>query len=115
MNKCWRSRGIATNTPQLAEAMKIGTTYEGGVIRVNQVGSCASPGETHDNCRLPVSKGNQEKRGHSGVLHQRCRPGEPELITYLYYPVVIQDCLRPCRNDPDQELADFTRKGGTTG
>ncbi len=116
MNKCWCSRGIATNTPQLAETVKIGTTYEGGVIRVKHMGSCASPGEIHDKiCGLPGSKGNQEKRGRPGILHQRCRADEPEFITYLYYPVVIQDCLRPCRNDPDQELADFTRKGGTTG
>ena len=64
--------------------------------------------------RLPGNKGNQEKRRHLVVLHQRCRADESEFITYLYYPVAIQDCLSPSRIDPDQELADFTRKGGTT-
>jgi hypothetical protein len=31
------------------------------------------------------------------------------------WPVAMQDGQSPCRIDPDQELADFTRKGGTTG
>jgi len=86
-------RGIAGDTPRLAEAVKIGTTYGGPVIRVKHVGSYASLGETHDKIAAFLAARGIKRNGDAweSYISDPSRTDESGLITYVYYPVADQD------------------------
>ncbi len=82
-------RGITVDTPRSAESVKIGTTYEGPVIRVKHVGSYSSLGRTHDKIAAYLAAKGIERDGDAweSYISDPGQIGESGLLTYVYYPI----------------------------
>jgi len=86
-------RGLTITTPRTEHAVKIGTTYEGPVIRVRHIGSYATLGETHEKIAAYLAALGIERNGDAweSYISDPTRTSESELLTYVYYPIRSQD------------------------
>lgn len=82
-------RGLTAETPRSEEAVKIGTTYTGPVIRVKHVGPYRGLGRTHDKIAAYLAALGIERNGDAweSYISDPTRTSESELLTYVYYPI----------------------------
>ena len=82
-------RGITPSTPISSEAVKIGKTYAGSVIRVQHVGGYAGLGRTHDKIAAYLAARGLERNGDAweSYISDPGRTDESGLLTYIYYPI----------------------------
>jgi effector-binding domain-containing protein len=82
-------RGVAAATPRDSRLVKIGTTYEGPVIRVRHIGSYGTLGQTHDKIAAYLAAVGFERNGAAweSYISDPTRTAESELMTYVYYPI----------------------------
>lgn len=82
-------RGVTAATPRTSRAVKIGTTYEGPVIRVRHIGSYGTLGQTHEKIAAYLAAVGIERNGAAweSYISDPTRTAETELLTYVYYPV----------------------------
>jgi effector-binding domain-containing protein len=82
-------RGLNAATPRTGEAVKIGTTYAGPVIRVKHVGSYRTLGRTHDKIAAYLAALGIQRNGDAweSYISDPIRTDEADLLTYVYYPI----------------------------
>jgi len=82
-------RGLTDQVPGSENAVKLGRSYEGPVIRVRHVGGYASLGQTHDKIAAYLAALGIARNGDAweSYLSDPGRTDETRLITYIYYPV----------------------------
>jgi effector-binding domain-containing protein len=81
--------GISPSTPVSSEAVKIGKTYAGVVIRVRHVGGYSGLGRTHDKIAAYLAARGLERNGDAweSYVSDPGRTDESGLLTYIYYPI----------------------------
>lgn len=86
-------RGITEDSPQISGSVKLGTTYEGAVIRAEHIGSYRTLGRTHDKIAAYLAALGIERNGDAweSYVSDPTRTDEGELLTYVYYPIVVED------------------------
>ncbi len=86
-------RGMGDGTPRGNTSVKLGKTYEGPVIRVKHIGSYRSLGRTHDKIAAYLAALGIERNGDAWESYVRdpTRTDRAELLTYVYYPIVVED------------------------
>jgi effector-binding domain-containing protein len=86
-------RGLTSETPRTTEPVRIGTTYEGPVIRVRHIGSYGTLGRTHDKIAAYLAALGMERNGDAweSYVSDPTRTVESELVTYVYYPIRSQE------------------------
>jgi effector-binding domain-containing protein len=86
-------RGVADEAPRSSNLVKLGKTYEGHVIRARHVGSYRSLGQTHDKIAAYLAALGIQRNGDAweSYVSDPTRAKEEELLTYVYYPVVVED------------------------
>jgi len=86
-------RGLTTATPRAERAVKIGSTYEGPVIRVRHIGPYGTLGQTHDKIAAYLAAVGIERNGDAweSYISDPTRTAESELLTYVYYPIRSPD------------------------
>jgi effector-binding domain-containing protein len=82
-------RGISPATPADSEAVKLGKTYAGTVIRVRHVGGYSGLGRTHDRIAAYLAARGLERNGDAweSYISDPGRTDESGLVTYIYYPI----------------------------
>lgn len=82
-------RGLTAATPRSEEAVKIGTTYTGPVIRVKHIGPYRTLGRTHDKIAAYLAALGIERNGDAweSYISDPTRTDESQLLTYVYYPI----------------------------
>ena len=82
-------RSLTDATPRTGEAVKIGRTYAGPVIRVKHVGSYRSLGRTHDKIAAYLAALGIQRNGDAweSYISDPIRTDEADLLTYVYYPI----------------------------
>lgn len=82
-------RGLSSATPRTGEAVKIGRTYAGPVIRVKHTGSYRTLGRTHDKIAAYLAALGIERNGDAweSYISDPTRTDEADLLTYVYYPI----------------------------
>jgi effector-binding domain-containing protein len=82
-------RGLTAATPRTGEAVKIGTTYAGPVIRVKHIGPYRTLGRTHDKIAAYLAALGIERNGDAweSYISDPIRTDEADLLTYVYYPI----------------------------
>jgi effector-binding domain-containing protein/uncharacterized protein YndB with AHSA1/START domain len=82
-------RGVSDSTPQSANGVQLGQSYGGPVIRVAHIGSYAGLGKTHEKIAAYLAAYGIERHGDAweSYMSDPTRTAEPELLTYVYYPV----------------------------
>ena len=82
-------RGLNDNAPRTENAVKIGKTYEGSVIRVRHTGAYASLGQTHEKIAAYLAARGIARNGDAweAYVSDPRRTDESGLLTYIYYPV----------------------------
>ncbi|MDX1404881.1 MAG: SRPBCC family protein [Woeseiaceae bacterium] len=82
-------RGLTSSTPRTSEAVKIGTTYAGPVIRVRHIGPYRTLGRTHDKIAAYLAALGIVRNGDAweSYISDPTRTAESDLLTYVYYPV----------------------------
>lgn len=82
-------RGLTATTPRDRRAVKIGTTYEGAVIRVRHIGSYGTLGQTHDKIAAYLAALGIVRNGDAweSYINDPTRTAESDLLTYVYYPI----------------------------
>lgn len=82
-------RGITDGTPRSGDTVKLGTTYEGPVIRVKHIGSYGKLGSTHDKIAAYLAALGIERNGDAweSYVSDPTRTDEAALLTYVYYPI----------------------------
>ncbi len=82
-------RGLAAATPRTENVVKIGTTYEGAVIRVRHVGAYATLGQTHAKIAAYLAATGLQRNGDAweSYVSDPDRTDESGLLTYVYYPI----------------------------
>ncbi len=86
-------RGITDSAPQSGGSVKLGKTYAGPVIRVKHIGSYRALGRTHDKIAAYLAALGIERNGDAweSYVGDPTRTDEEELLTYVYYPIVVED------------------------
>lgn len=86
-------RGITESTKRSRDSVRLGTTYAGPVIRVRHLGSYRGLGRTHDKIAAYLAALGIERNGDAweAYISDPTRTAEDELITYVYYPIVVGD------------------------
>ena len=86
-------RGLSDETPSTAGPVRIGTTYEGPVIRVRHIGSYGTLGRTHDKIAAYLAAMGMGRNGDAweSYVSDPTRTVESELVTYVYYPIRNQE------------------------
>lgn len=86
-------RGITDRTPRGTGAIKLGRTYAGPVIRLKHVGSYGGLGRSHEKIAAYLAALGIERNGDAweSYVSDPTRTAENELITYVYYPIVVED------------------------
>lgn len=86
-------RGIPGEPPRSSGSVKLGKTYEGPVIRAKHIGSYRALGRTHDKIAAYLAALGIERNGDAweSYVSDPTRTEEEELLTYVYYPIVIED------------------------
>ena len=82
-------RGVSDATPRSGARVRIGTTYAGHVIRAKHIGPYRTLGETHRKIAAYLAALGIERAGDhwESYVSDPTRVPEPELLTYIYYPV----------------------------
>lgn len=82
-------RGLSAATPRSGEAVRIGTTYAGPVVRVKHIGSYRTLGRTHDKIAAYLAALGIERNGDAweSYVSDPRRTDEADLLTYVYYPI----------------------------
>jgi AraC family transcriptional regulator len=82
-------RGVTDATPRTVEAVKIGKTYAGPVIRVKHTGPYRTLGRTHDKIAAYLAALGIERNGDAweSYISDPTRTDEAALLTYVYYPI----------------------------
>jgi effector-binding domain-containing protein/carbon monoxide dehydrogenase subunit G len=82
-------RGLTAATPRDNRAVKIGTTYQGPVIRVRHIGSYGTLGQTHDRIAAYLAALGIMRNGDAweSYVSDPTRTAESDLLTYVYYPI----------------------------
>jgi len=82
-------RGLNAETPRSGEAVKIGRTYAGPVIRVKHTGSYRTLGRTHDKIAAYLAALGIERNGDAweSYISDPTRTDEADLLTFVYYPI----------------------------
>lgn len=82
-------RGLSAATPRTGEAVKIGRTYAGPVIRVKHTGSYRTLGRTHDKIAAYLAALGIERNGDAweSYISDPTRTDQADLLTYVYYPI----------------------------
>lgn len=86
-------RGITDTTPRTSGSVRLGTTYEGPVIRVKHIGSYGELGRTHNKIAAYLAALGIERNGDAweSYVSDPTQTDENELLTYVYYPIVAED------------------------
>jgi len=86
-------RGITDSTPRSGHSVKLGTTFEGPVVRAKHIGSYRELGQTHDKIAAYLAALGIERNGDAweSYVSDPTRTDENELLTYVYYPIVVED------------------------
>ena len=86
-------RGMGDRELQRDMSVKLGKTYEGPVIRVKHVGSYRLLGQTHDKIAAYLAALGIERNGDAweSYVSDPTRTHEAQLLTYVYYPIVVED------------------------
>jgi len=81
-----------TGEPRSGGTVKIGRTYEGPVIRVKHIGSYRALGRTHDKIAAYLAALGIERYGDAweSYVGDPTRTEEAELLTFVYYPIVVE-------------------------
>jgi effector-binding domain-containing protein/uncharacterized protein YndB with AHSA1/START domain len=82
-------RGIRDETPRNSQGVRLGSTYAGEVIRVKHVGSYANLVQTHEKIAAYLAALGIERNGDAweSYVSDPTRTAEPNLLTYIYYPI----------------------------
>ncbi len=82
-------RGLSAATPRSGDAVKIGRTYAGPVIRVKHTGSYRTLGRTHDKIAAYLAALGIERNGDAweSYISDPTRTDEADLLTFVYYPI----------------------------
>jgi effector-binding domain-containing protein/uncharacterized protein YndB with AHSA1/START domain len=82
-------RGLTEATPRTSEAVKIGKTYAGPVIRVKHIGPYRTLGRTHDKIAAYLAALGIKRNGDAweSYISDPVRTDEADLLTYVYYPI----------------------------
>lgn len=82
-------RGLSAATPRTENVVRIGTTYEGAVIRVRHVGAYATLGQTHDKIAAYLAASGLMRNGNAweSYISDPDRTDASGLITHVYYPI----------------------------
>ncbi|MGH7129388.1 MAG: GyrI-like domain-containing protein, partial [Planctomycetaceae bacterium] len=82
-------RGITADTPRSEDGVRLGTTQGGAVIRAAHRGSYRFLGRTHEKIAAYLAAHRIERNGDAweSYVSDPTRVAEPELVTYVYYPV----------------------------
>ena len=86
-------RGIMDSTPRSGHSVKLGTTYEGPVVRAKHIGPYRELSQTHDKIAAYLAALGIERNGDAweSYVSDPMRTDADELLTYVYYPIVIED------------------------
>lgn len=86
-------RGIMDSTPRSGHSVKLGTTYEGPVVRAKHIGPYRELGQTHDKIAAYLAALGIERNGDAweSYVSDPTRTDADELLTYVYYPIVPGD------------------------
>ncbi|MFQ6003987.1 MAG: SRPBCC family protein [Woeseia sp.] len=86
-------RGITESTKRSRDSVRLGTTYAGPVIRVRHIGSYRGLGRTHDKIAAYLAALGIGRNGDAWEVYisDPTRVDEDDLITYVYYPIVVED------------------------
>ena len=86
-------RGITDGTPRSGHSVKLGATFEGPVVRAKHIGSYRELGQTHDKIAAYLAALGIERNGDAweSYVSDPTRTDEDELLTYVYYPIVVED------------------------
>ncbi len=86
-------RGMVDGEPRGSAFVKLGKTYGGPVIRVQHIGSYRSLARTHDKIAAYLAALGIERNGDAweSYVSDPTRTDEAELLTYVYYPIVVED------------------------
>lgn len=82
-------RGLTAATPRTENAVKLGTTYEGSVIRVQHVGAYGTLAAAHEKIAAYLAAKGIVRNGDAweSYVSDPNRTDESGLITYIYYPI----------------------------
>jgi len=88
-------RGMGDSELRGDSSVKLGKTYEGPVIRVKHVGSYRLLGRTHDKIAAYLAALGIERNGDAweSYVSDPTRTHETQLLTYVYYPIVVEDLV----------------------
>ncbi len=86
-------RRITASTPRSDGSVKLRTTYKGSVIRVKHIGSYRELGRTHDKIAAYLAALGIDRNGDAweSYVSDPTRTDEDELLTYVYYPIVVDE------------------------
>jgi effector-binding domain-containing protein/uncharacterized protein YndB with AHSA1/START domain len=86
-------RGVNGDPPRSSSSVKLGKTYEGPVIRAKHIGSYRALGGTHDKIAAYLAALGIERNGDAweSYVSDPTRTDESELLTYVYYPIVVEE------------------------
>ena len=86
-------RGIMENTPRIQDAVRLGETYGGAVIRVRHLGSYLQLGQTHNKIAAYLAALGIERNGDAweSYLSDPTRTAEAALVTHIYYPISTEN------------------------
>lgn len=82
-------RGITATTPRVQDAVRLGHTYGGPVIRVTHRGSYLQLGQTHNKIAAYLAALGISRNGDAweSYVSDPTRTNESELITHIFYPI----------------------------
>ncbi len=86
-------RGVSDEPTRGGGSVKLGATYEGPVIRVEHVGSYRTLGRTHDKIAAYLAALGIERNGDAweSYVSDPTRTEEGVLLTYVYYPILVDE------------------------
>jgi len=85
-------QNVAESTPREGPAVKLGSTYDGPVLRIKHVGSYRTLGETHGKIASYLAAHGVARNGPAWESYVS-DPGSvaaTELITIVYYPIILE-------------------------
>ena len=82
-------RGLTTATPRTENAVKVGKSYEGTVVRARHAGAYATLSQTHDKVAAYLAARGIARNGDAWESYDSDprRADESGLTTYVYYPI----------------------------
>jgi effector-binding domain-containing protein len=86
-------RGVVRDTPDSQDAVQLGRTYGGPVIRAKHSGSYLQLGQTHNKIAAYLAALGIERNGDAweSYVSDPTRTNESDLVTYIFYPIVLRN------------------------